>query len=118
MLAHGGITTLGANVFSMGIAGPVIGFAIWQLFKRKRLNPSIGVFTACSVADLATYVTTAFQLALVFPTNGSILTSFTTFFAIYAITQIPLAIAEGLLAVMLFSFLSKYKGRILQRLGY
>src|SRR4030042_2115566 len=26
LLAHGGLTTLGANVFSMGIAGPAIGF--------------------------------------------------------------------------------------------
>jgi cobalt/nickel transport system permease protein len=117
LLAHGGITTLGANVFSMGIAGPVIAFVIWKLFKRTRLNPSIGVFTACALADLATYVTTAFQLALAFPTNGSVLTSFGTFFAIYAITQIPLAIAEGLLAVLIFNFLSKYKGSILQRLG-
>ncbi len=117
LLAHGGITTLGANVFSMGIAGPVIAFAIWKLFKRTRLNPSIGVFVACVMADLATYVTTAIQLALAFPTNGSIFTSFVTFSAIYAITQIPLAIAEGLLAVLIFNFLSKYKGGILQRLG-
>ena len=117
LLAHGGITTLGANVFSMGIAGPVIGFAIWKLFQKTRLNPSIGVFAACAVADLMTYVTTAFQLGLAFPTNGSVLTSFATFFAIYAITQIPLAIAEGLLAVLIFNFLSKYKCSILQRLG-
>jgi cobalt/nickel transport system permease protein len=117
LLAHGGITTLGANVFSMGIAGPAIGFAVWWVFKKTRFNPSIGVFAACAIADLTTYVTTAFQLALAFPTNGSVLTSFTAFFTIYAITQIPLAIAEGLLAVLIFNFLSKYKGSILQRLG-
>jgi len=29
-LAHGGLTTLGANVFSMGIAGPVIAFIIYK----------------------------------------------------------------------------------------
>jgi cobalt/nickel transport system permease protein len=117
LLAHGGITTLGANVFSMGIIGPAIGFVIWKVFQRTRLNPSIGVFAACAMADLATYITTAFELGLAFPTNGSVLTSFATFFGIYAITQIPLAIAEGILAVLIFNFLSKYKCSVLQRLG-
>jgi cobalt/nickel transport system permease protein len=116
LLAHGGLTTLGANVFSMGIAGPAIGFALWMLFKRTRLNPSIGVFVAVAVSDLATYIVTAFQLALAFPTAGSVFTSFTTFFAIYAVTQIPLAIAEGILAVLIFSFLAKYKCGILSAL--
>jgi cobalt/nickel transport system permease protein len=116
LLAHGGITTLGANVTSMGIVGPAVGFGIWMIFRKTRLSPSIGVFAAVAVSDLATYVTTAVQLALAFPTNGSVLTSFGTFFAIYAITQIPLAIAEGLLAVLIFSFLSKYKCDLLSAL--
>lgn len=117
LLAHGGITTLGANIFSMGIVGPAIGFAIWWVFKKTRVNPSVGVFVAVAVADLMTYITTAFQLGLAFPTEGSVFTSFATFFGIYAITQIPIAIAEGFLAVLIFNFLSKYKGSILQKLG-
>jgi cobalt/nickel transport system permease protein len=117
LLAHGGITTLGANIFSMGIAGPAIGFAIWKICKKGGLKPAIGVFAATAIADLMTYVITAFQLGLAFPDNGSIITAFSTFFGIYALTQIPLAIAEGFFAVLLFSFLSAYKGSILQKLG-
>ncbi|MDR2708277.1 MAG: energy-coupling factor ABC transporter permease [Nitrososphaerota archaeon] len=117
LLAHGGITTLGANLFSMGIAGPAIGFFIWWAFKKARINPAIGVFAATAMADLMTYIITAFQLGLAFPDNGSVFTAFAKFFGIYATTQIPLAIAEGLLAVLLFSFLTKYKGSILQKLG-
>jgi cobalt/nickel transport system permease protein len=117
LLAHGGITTLGANIFSMGIAGPAIGFAIWKISKKSGVNAMIGVFAATAIADLMTYIITAFQLGLAFPDNGSIFTAFTTFFGIYAITQIPLAIAEGFLAVLIFSFLSAYKGSILQKLG-
>jgi cobalt/nickel transport system permease protein len=116
LLAHGGLTTLGANVFSMGIAGPAIGFAVWMIFKKTRLSPSIGVFAAVALSDLATYVVTSAQLALAFPTAAGILDSFLTFAAIYAITQIPLAIAEGILAVMIFSFLAKYKSNILSAL--
>ena len=117
LLAHGGITTLGANIFSMGIAGPVIGFAIWKISKKAGIVPMIGVFAATAIADLMTYVITAFQLGLAFPADGSILTAFTTFLGIYAVTQIPLAIAEGFFAVLLFSLLSAYKGSILQKLG-
>ena len=31
LLAHGGITTLGANEFSMTIVGPIVGYAVWKL---------------------------------------------------------------------------------------
>ena len=34
LLAHGGITTLGANVFSMGIAGPLVAF--WHIRDCRR----------------------------------------------------------------------------------
>ena len=30
-LAHGGLTTLGANVFSMGIVGPVVAYTIYKV---------------------------------------------------------------------------------------
>ena len=116
LLAHGGLTTLGANVFSMGIAGPAIGFGVWMIFKKTRLSPSVGVFAAVALSDLATYIVTSAQLALAFPTTAGIFDSFLTFAAIYAITQIPLAIAEGILAVMIFSFLAKYKSNILSAL--
>ena len=116
LLAHGGLTTLGANVFSMGIAGPAIAFAVWMIFRRTRLPASVGVFTAVALSDLATYVVTAVQLALAIPIGGGFLDSFVTFAGIYAITQIPLAIAEGILAVLTFSFLAKYKSNILSAL--
>ena len=30
LLAHGGITTLGANSFSMAIVGPLVSFGVWK----------------------------------------------------------------------------------------
>lgn len=116
LLAHGGLTTLGANVFSMGIAGPAVAFAVWMILKRTRLPASVSVFTAVALSDLATYVVTAIQLALAVPIGGSFLDSFVAFAGIYAVTQIPLAIGEGILAVLIFSFLAKYKSNILHAL--
>ncbi|MEM2099448.1 MAG: energy-coupling factor ABC transporter permease [Candidatus Bathyarchaeia archaeon] len=116
LLAHGGLTTLGANTFSMGIVGPVVAYAIWRVAKKARVPNSAGIFLAAALGDLLTYVTTSVQLALVFPVAGSFFDAFLTFSGIFAITQVPLAIGEGILAVILFDFLAKYKGSLLSEL--
>ena len=113
LLAHGGLTTLGANTLSMGIIGPAIAYGIWIAGKKARLPNSAGVFIGVALSDLATYVVTSVQLALAFPTAAGVLDSFFKFAAIYALTQIPLAIGEGILAVFLFDFLAKYKSQLL-----
>ena len=116
LLAHGGITTLGANVFSMGIVGPLVAYGIWIAAKRTRVPTAVGIFLAATLGDLITYVTTSVQLAFVFPTSAGFFDAFLRFGTIFAITQIPLAIGEGILAVILFDFLAKYKGQLLATL--
>src|SRR3990170_1688075 len=113
LLAHGGLTTLGANVFSMGIVGPLVAYGIWIAAKKTNLPTPAGIFLATALGDLSTYVITSVQLALVYPTAGGFLDAFATFGTIFAVTQIPLAIGEGILAVFLFDFLAKYKGQLL-----
>lgn len=116
LLAHGGLTTFGANLFSMGIAGPFLAYAIWKACKKTGLPRSVGVFLAATFGNLFTYLVTSAQLALAFPTAGGYLEAFTLFGGIFAITQIPLAIGEGILAVVLFDFLAKYKEQLLAAL--
>jgi cobalt/nickel transport system permease protein len=107
LLAHGGLTTLGANVFSMGIAGPWVGFAVWKLSQKLRWHSNVGVFGALALADLATYLITSVQLGLAFPDAVSgVAGSVVKFASIFAISQIPLAIAEGFLGVLVFRILS------------
>lgn len=113
LLAHGGLTTLGANIVSMGIVGPAIAFGVWIIGRKARLPKSLVIFIAVALSNLGTYVVTSAQLALAFPTAAGFIDSFMTFGAIYAVTQIPLAIGEGLLAVLLFDFLVNYKGKLL-----
>ena len=107
LLAHGGFTTLGANTVSMAIAGPIVSYLIYKgLAKRNR---TLAVFLAASVGDLATYVVTSFQLALAYPSaDGGILTSFIKFAMVFAVTQVPLAIIEGLLTNVVMNILEKY----------
>lgn len=117
LMAHGGISTLGANAMSMAIGGPLLAYGLWRLLRGK-VPTHINVFLTAFVADLATYVITTTQLALAFPDPVSgFLGSWLTFAAIFAITQIPLAIGEGILTVLIFNALQTTAGHELQQLG-
>ena len=117
LLAHGGLTTLGANVFSMAIVGPFVAYGVFHLLRGLRLSLSISVFFAACLADLATYVTTSLQLAWAFPDPlGGFAVSFAKFAGIFAITQIPLAISEGLLTVLVFNALARFNPEELRNL--
>lgn len=48
LLAHGGLTTLGANTFSMAIAGPLLTFGIYKLCQKLKLNRMVTIFLAAS----------------------------------------------------------------------
>jgi cobalt/nickel transport system permease protein len=118
LLAHGGLTTLGANAFSMAVVGPWAGYGGYR--STRALGGSLlpGVFVGMAVADLATYVTTALQLALAFPDPASgFAGAAVKFLGVFAVTQIPLAVGEGLLGVLLFRVLVVNARPDLERLG-
>ncbi|AKK02910.1 energy-coupling factor ABC transporter permease [Corynebacterium epidermidicanis] len=117
LLAHGGLTTLGANVFSMGIVGPWIAYALWRLLRGMNASESVAIFCAAFFGDLATYVTTAIQLAVAHHATG-FTSSAVTFLALYAPTQIPLAIVEGIVTVLIFGSLRKIATSELRILGF
>ena len=111
LLAHGGITTLGANAFSMAIIGPIVSFGLWKLFKDK-VDKKVAVFLAAALGDLATYTITSFQLGIAFPDpTGGFMVSTVKFLGIFFVTQIPIAIAEGLLTVIIYNFISENEER-------
>ena len=70
LLAHGGLTTLGANVFSMGVVGPLVSYGIFRGLKNK-VNKKVAVFLASALGNLATYCITSLELALAFPDRKS-----------------------------------------------
>lgn len=116
-LAHGGLTTLGANVFSMGIAGPFIGYLIYRAAIRLGFNLYLSAFLAAAFADLTTYVVTALQLALAFPASTGFLTSLEAFLAIFALTQLPLAAVEGVVTALMFKYILQARSDVLVRLN-
>lgn len=109
LLAHGGLTTLGANTFSMAVVGPIVAFATYKIVKKAKGPQWLAVFLAAALGDLLTYVITAIQLALAFPAEtGGFLASLAKFMSIFAFTQLPLAISEGILTVLIFNAIAAY----------
>ena len=118
LLAHGGITTLGANTFSMAVVGPIVSYFSYKLLKKMKVSMSITVFISAMLGDLMTYVTTSIELSLAFPDQtGGIMASLIKFTDIFALTQIPLAISEGILTVIIFNLLINYNKKELIELN-
>lgn len=119
LLAHGGITTLGANCFSMAIAGPIIAYAIYKLLTKMNVNKKVTVFVAAFLGDLGTYCVTSIQLTAAYPSEvGGFGASLVKFLGIFAATQIPLAIIEGILTVVIVIALETYARSELRSLSF
>lgn len=118
LLAHGGITTLGANAFSMAVVGPWVAYGVYVLVRRLGGGLAVAVFLAAALADLSTYCTTAVQLALAHPdATSGVGGALAEFLAIFAVTQVPLAVSEGLLTVLVVRLLTRVSPAELTRLG-
>lgn len=119
LLAHGGLTTLGANTFSMGIVGPIVTYVIYKYGNKVSKNKHFVIFLAVALGDLLTYVVTSIQLALAHPSEvGGVLASFTKFATVFALTQVPIAIIEGILTVIVMISLESVAKPELDLLGY
>lgn len=117
LLAHGGLTTMGANTFSMAIVGPWVSYGVWRACRSLNWSIAVGLFLGAALGDLATYVTTSVQLALAYPDAASGYTgAFMKFVGVFFLTQVPLAIAEGLLTVVVMNALAA-KTNVLEELG-
>lgn len=105
-LAHGGLTTLGANAFSMAVVGPFVGYAVYKLARQMNVNKKAAIFLCACLADIATYFTTSIQLALAFPdAETGFIGAATKFLGVFMMTQVPIAIIEGLLSIVLYNLI-------------
>lgn len=118
LLAHGGLTTIGANTFSMAIAGPFVSYGIYLLCKKANVNKKVGVFLAATLGDLFTYCITAAQMALAHNADTTFGGALGKFLAVFAPTQVPLAIIEGIITVIIVAGLESYAKPELRAIGY
>lgn len=118
-LAHGGLTTLGGNIFSMGILGSFSGYFAFKIAQRCRLPLFWCGFLAGMVSDLLTYLGTSIELGLlVIGKGGSFFNATTEIFWVFMMTsQGILCVVEGAVVGFVLVFVYKRRPGILMTLG-
>ncbi|MDI6799875.1 MAG: energy-coupling factor ABC transporter permease [Actinomycetota bacterium] len=114
-LAHGGLTTLGANIVAMGVIGAFTGYGAFRLSGRLGLSPIGAAFLAGLFSDWATYTATSFILASALKVDGSLLTMFLTILVAFVPTQLPLGILEGFFTAGAYRFIGERMPLLLTR---
>jgi cobalt/nickel transport system permease protein len=114
-LSHGGLSTWGANLFSMGVMGSFAGYAVFRGLRLAGLGVVAAAFAAGLIADWATYAGTAMIMAAgikgagpFWPLAGKIALAFVP-------TQLPLGIVEGAITAGMVSLLRKKRPDLLAR---
>jgi cobalt/nickel transport system permease protein len=103
-LAHGGLTTLGADIVSMGVAGALSAVAVFGLLRAVRVPVFAAAVAAGMLSDWATYAVTSLQLATALHGDGTVGTMFLTVGAAFLPTQLPLGVAEGFVTAVAYRF--------------
>ncbi len=112
-LGHGGITSLGANLISLGVVGGFVGIGIYSLLRKLGASIWLAAGLAGFIGDLSTYATTAFQLALSLnPT--SVPQHWEIYMLGYLPTQIPLAILEFAFTAAAVQYIQVHRPEILK----
>jgi cobalt/nickel transport system permease protein len=114
-LSHGGLSTWGANLFSMGVMGSFGGYLVFRGLRLCRVNVIVAAFAAGVAADWATYAGTALIMAAgikggsaFWPLAGKISLAFVP-------TQLPLGVVEGVITAGMISLLRKKRPDLLVR---
>jgi len=115
-MAHGGISTWGANIISMGVAGSFVGFGIFALVRKLNCPLFIAAFLAGLIGDWATYATTSMELASALHSTGSFWDMFGIIALAFAPTQLPLGILEGLVTGGIVTLVYQRRPDILSQL--
>jgi cobalt/nickel transport system permease protein len=115
-LAHGGLTTLGANTVSMGVVGGLAGYGTFRAARRLRLPDWTAAFLAGLVSDWATYAMTSFELAAALRGSGSLESMFVAILVAFLPTQLPLGILEGVVSAGVYRFIRSRRPELLESL--
>lgn len=116
-LSHGGLSTLGANVFSMGVIGSLAGFLAFRALRLVKINLTVAGFMAGLCADWATYLATSAELAAGIHGNSPLLPLFWKVIIAFIPTQLPLGILEGAMTAGMVVLLYKKRPDLLVKMG-
>jgi len=112
-LAHGGLSTLGADIVSMGVMGSFAGFLTFRALRSVKFNMAAAAFMAGLFADWATYFMTSVELAAGIRGDAAFLPLFWKVLIAFIPTQLPLGILEGAMTAGMVVLLYKKRPDLL-----
>lgn len=115
-LAHGGLSTWGANIVSMGVMGSFAGFLTFKAFRSLKVNMAVSGFMAGLFADWATYFTTSVQLASGIRGDSSFIPLLWKILVAFVPTQLPLGMLEGAITAGMVVLLYKKRPDLLVKM--
>jgi cobalt/nickel transport system permease protein len=115
-LAHGGLSTWGANIISMGVMGSFAGFLTFKILRSMKMNMAVSGFMAGLFADWATYFTTSVELASGIKGGSPFLPLFWKILIAFVPTQLPLGILEGAMTAGMVVLLYKKRPDLLVKM--
>ncbi len=115
-LAHGGLSTWGANIISMGVMGSFAGFLTFKALRSMKINLAVSGFVAGLLADWATYFTTSIELASGIKGDSAFMPLFWKILIAFIPTQLPLGILEGAMTAGMIVLLYKKRPDLLIRM--
>jgi cobalt/nickel transport system permease protein len=104
--AHGGLSTLGANVFTLGVFGPFITWGLFSLMRQARVPMLMATGTACALGSVMVYVCDSVILAYALAGADSFSTWFFRIGLGFLPIQGPLSLLEGVLSALILRSLN------------
>lgn len=95
LLGSGGLTTLGANIFSIGVAGPFVAYLVFTAFRKRNISPVPAMAISSLLSIVCSCLTTAVQFGLVYKDIWK-------FVILMFLTQLPLIVVDVLITFVVF----------------
>ena len=115
-MAHGGLSTLGANTFSMGVIGSLAGWLAFRGMRGMGGSLALSGFMAGLMADWGTYAATSLILALGIRGDAAFFPLFIKVVLAFIPTQLPLGMLEGVLSAGMVTLLYKKRPDLLVKM--
>lgn len=116
LLSHGGLSTWGADIVSMGVMGSFTGFLTFKALRSMKINMAVSGFMAGLFADWATYLTTSVELASGIRGDSPFMPLFYKILIAFIPTQLPLGILEGAMTAGMVVLLYKRRPDLLVKM--
>ena len=116
-LAHGGLSTWGANIVSMGVVGSFTGYLSFRGLRAIGAPLAVAGFFAGLLADWGTYLATSVELASGIRGDAPFLPLLGKVVIAFIPTQLPLGILEGAMTAGMVVLLYRKRPDLLISMG-